>query len=140
MIYGFPKIHKHKARITLRQIISEIETALFNIIKSLANIFPPFLDTISNSHIKNSGDLLSKINNKNEEIKSVAVLDIASFYTNIPFNKFIKRLEIHLKKTNVTLALPVNKIIKISTSDTKNCFYKFHGTFYKRKFDLPTNG
>ena len=40
-------------------------------------------------------------------IKSLASLDLKLLYTNIPVDKCIKRLEIHLKKTNITLSLPV---------------------------------
>ena len=45
------------------------------------------LCTISNMHIKNSGNLLNKINNLNMENKSLASLDIISLYTNIPMKK-----------------------------------------------------
>ena len=56
------------------------------------------LNTISNSHIKNSGDLLNNINMVN---KSIARQDIKSLHTNILIHKYIKRFEIRLKKTTV---------------------------------------
>ena len=48
---------------------------------------------ISKSHIKNSSDLLRKIDNINTENKFLASLDIKSLCINIPVNKCIKRLE-----------------------------------------------
>ena len=89
----------------------------------------PLLGTISNSHIRNSGDLLNKINNLNMENKSLASLDIKSLYTNISVKKYIRRLEIHLKKTNITFPLPIHKIIKICPYNTKHrCFFLFNIT------------
>ena len=44
----------------------------------------PLLGTISNLHIKNTSDLLNKINNINIENKYLASIDIKSLYTNIP--------------------------------------------------------
>ena len=49
------------------------------------------------------------------ENKSLASFDIKSLYTNIQVNKCIKRLEILLKKTNITLPLPDGKMITICT-------------------------
>ena len=53
------------------------------------------MDMLCDSYIKNSGDLLNKINTLNIENKSQASLDIKTLYTNIPANKPIKHLEIH---------------------------------------------
>ena len=63
-IYGLPKTHK--PRIPLRLIISRIETNVHNIEKSFAKIFSSLLGMISNSQIKNSGDLLNKIKMENK--------------------------------------------------------------------------
>ena len=95
--------------------------------KSLAKILNPLLGMITNLHHKNSSDLLNKRNNINMENKSLASPDIKSLYTNIPVNKCIKLSEIHLKKTNITLSLPVNKIIKICTFSTKLYFFLYNG-------------
>ena len=65
-------------------------------------MLPPLLGMISNSHIKNSTDLLNKINNLNMENKSQVSLNIELLFTNISVNKSIKRSEIHLKKSNMT--------------------------------------
>ena len=57
-----------------------------DISKYLAKMAPPptLLVTTSDSRIKNSGNLLNKINNKTLENKSLASLDIISLYSNIP--------------------------------------------------------
>ena len=65
--------------------------------------------------------------------KFLASLDIKSLRTNIPAIKFTKPLEIHLKKTNITLPLYVNKIIKIHIYICIAFF--FH---YIEKFSLCT--
>ena len=59
------------------------------------------------------------------ENKSLASLDIKSLYTNIPVDKCIKCLEIHPKKTNITLPLPAHKIIKIYALCSKPCHFFF---------------
>ena len=84
---------------------------------------------ISNLHIKNSGDLLNNINNLDMENKSLESLDIKSLFTNIPVKKCIKHLEIHLKKTNIQLLLPIHKIIRISTFFTKHFFFQYNSIF-----------
>ena len=55
------------------------------------------------------------------ENKSLASPDIKLLNAYIPVYKYIKRLEDHLKKTNITL--PVNIIIKICIFFTKLCFF-----------------
>jgi len=134
-IYGLPKTHK--PGFPLRPIISGIGTAPHNIAKSLAKLLTPLLGTISNSHIKNSNDLINKIKNINMQNKLLSSLDIKSLYTNIPVNKCITRLENHLKKSNISLPLPTQTIIKICKLCTQNCFFQYNGIFYKQKFGLP---
>ena len=109
--------------ISQRQIISSDGNASHKIDKSLAKISTSILGTISISNIKNYSDLLHGINNTDLKNKSLDSLVITSLYTNMPVSKCIKHLENHLKKTNATLTLPNNKIIKICTLSTKHCFF-----------------
>ena len=67
----------------------------------------PLLGKISNLYIKNSGDLLEKINNLNMENKSLASFIIKSLNTYIPDKKCFKHLEIH-HKTNITFTSSQN--------------------------------
>ena len=60
------------------------------------------LRAISNLHIRNFDYLQNKTNILNMENKSLACLDIKPLYTNLPINKCIEHLEIHLKKSNIT--------------------------------------
>ena len=81
-IYDLPKTHK--PAISLWPIILGIEISLYNISKSLAKMLSPLLGMINDLHIKNSSDLLNKINNINRENKYLVSLNIKSFYANIP--------------------------------------------------------
>ena len=60
-------------------VFLEMENTFHNIIKSLANILSPLLGTISNSYIKNSSDLLNKINKISMENKCLASLNISHY-------------------------------------------------------------
>ncbi len=81
--------------------------------------------------MESSSDLLYKINNINMENKSLATVDIKSLYTNIPVNKCIERLEIHHKKTKITLA--IHKVIQICTVCPKQYFVNVTIFFYQQK-------
>ena len=70
--------------------------------KSLAKIII-FSVMISHFHVKNSGDLLNKIDNINIEGIYLTSLHIKSSYTNIPVKKYVKHLEIQVKKISIIL-------------------------------------
>ena len=92
---------------------------------------------ISDACISNCGSLLNKIININMKNKSLTSLDIKSLYTNITVAKCIKHLENHIWKTNVTLPLPVSKLITICTLCISHCYFQLNKPFYKQKFVLP---
>ena len=105
----------HKLGIPLRLIIPGLGRTSHKITKALTKILTCHLSTISCAHVKNYGVLLNKINNINMKSKSLVSLDIKSLHANIHVIKCIEHFENHLKKTNLTLPLPVNKIMKICT-------------------------
>ena len=78
-MYGLPKTHKPE--IPMRPIISGIGSAPHKIARATANILTPLLGTINPSHIKNSGDLIHKLEKINMKNKEMASLDVKSLYT-----------------------------------------------------------
>ena len=83
-----------------------------DIAKSLARILNLLLGMINSLDIKDSGDLLNKINDINMENKSLASLDVKLLCTNILVHKCIKCLEIPPKKSKGILHYIDKSIIR----------------------------
>ena len=134
-LYGLPKTHK--PNIPLRPIISGIGSATHKIARAIAKILTPLLGTISPTHIKNSGDLIQKLQDIDMTDKLMASLDVTSLYTNIPVEKCIDKLETHLDNIEAELDLPTDKIIRICTLITNQCYFTYDNKYYKQKLGLP---
>ena len=135
-MYGLPKTHK--TNIPLRPITSSIGSTPHRIAKAIANILSPFLGSISQSHIANSGELLNRLKHIDTTTMSLASLDVTSLFTNVPVTKCLESLTTHLKeKVNTPLPLPIDKIIKICTLCTNLNFFQFEDSFYKQTSGLP---
>ena len=134
-LHGLPKLHKQN--IPIRPIISGIGSAPHKIARALAKILTPLLGTISPSHLKNSGDLINKLQNIDTRNKKLASLDVTSLYTNIPVHKCLDRLQKYLKKSKIKLSLPTSKIIRLCELITDQCFFEFDKKIYKQTFGLP---
>ena len=83
--YGLPKIHKTNC--PLRPIISYCKSPAYHLSKHLATILSPLLGSFSDSHLKHSGDLLSKLQSFNfpSNYKFIS-FDATSLFTNIPLS------------------------------------------------------
>lgn len=82
--YELPKIHKINH--PLRIIISSLNSSLYELALFLHNImFKNF--PMADSHIRNSFDLVRKLNNTHLDNNSVLIsLDVISLFTNIPLD------------------------------------------------------
>ena len=135
-IYGLPKTHKEN--IPLRPIVSGIGSALHKIARNLAKSLTPLLGTISNSHLKHSGDLLNRLKDVNgTRIKKLASLDVKSLYTNIPVKKCLTQIKAHFKKKNIPTSFPIDDFFNLIEKCTNHCYLEYNGVYYQQKSGLP---
>ena len=79
---GIPKVHK--TGVPMRPITSGIGSAPHRLAKILAKPLTKLLGSISNSHLKNSGDLLNRLNELDFSDKKMASFDVKALFTNVP--------------------------------------------------------
>ena len=125
-----------QTRHPLRPIISSIGSTIHKIAHTIAKILTPLLSTINPSHVKNSGDLLNKIENINVQNKTMSSLDIPSLFTNIPIKNASTFLLLIWEKTFDSL-LSINTLTIICKHITNMTYFKFNNKFYKQKHGLP---
>ena len=87
-MYGLIKTHKPDNPV--RPIISSIGSCSYELSKWHAQQLSPYIGTISNSHIINSLDLVSKLStlNVNYNYKHVS-FDVKSLFTNFPVDSLL---------------------------------------------------
>ena len=112
----------------LRSIISSIVSSTHKIPRAITKILTPLLGTISPSNSKNSGDLLNKIKDINNQNETVNSLDINSLYTNVPIKNASTFLLLTLEK------LHINTQIRICKHITNMTYFKFNNKFYKQTY------
>ena len=86
-----PKVHK--PGIPMRPITSGIGSAPHRLAKCLAKPLTQLLGSISDSHLKNSGDLLNKLNDIDFKEKKLASFDVKALFTSVPVGDAIKAIK-----------------------------------------------
>ena len=79
---GLPKVHK--AGRPMRPITSGVGSAPHRVAKVLAKPLSQALNSVSGCHIKNTADMVDRLEGNNYSDKILASLDIKSLFTNIP--------------------------------------------------------
>ena len=79
---GLPKIHK--PNMPMRPITSGVGSAPHRLAKTLAAPLSKALGTISDCHLRNSRDLMTRLKQVNFHNKKLASFDVKSLYTNVP--------------------------------------------------------
>ncbi|XP_076037629.1 uncharacterized protein LOC143023045 [Oratosquilla oratoria] len=79
---GLPKIHK--PGIPMRPITSGIGSAPHRLAKRLAKPLSNALGSISQAHLKNSTDLINRLNNVDFKGKEMASFDVKALFTSVP--------------------------------------------------------
>ena len=87
-----PKVHK--AGVPMRPITSGIGSAPHRLAKILAKPLSKLLGSISESHLKNSGDLLNRLNQLNFSGKKMASFDVKALFTNVPVEGAIRAIKL----------------------------------------------
>lgn len=103
---GIPKVHKEG--VPMRPITSGIGSAPHRIAKILAKPLTKLLGSISNSHLKNSGDLLDRLKQLDFSHKKMASFDVTALFTNVPVQGAMKAIEMAIKDIP-TEELPIPK-------------------------------
>ena len=103
---GLPKTHK--PGVPMRPITSGIGSAPHRLAKHLAKPLTSALGKISDSHLKNSTDLLQKLREVDFSDKQLVSFDVKSLFTNVPIDGAISAVEKVLEKISES-ELPVNK-------------------------------
>ena len=77
----------------MRPITSGIGSAPHRLAKCLAKPLTQLLGTLSDSHLKNSGDLLNKLKDVYFSQKKLASFDVKALFTSVPVNDAIKAIK-----------------------------------------------
>ena len=78
---GLPKVHKQGT--PMRPIISGIGSAPHRLAKLLAKPLSKMLGSLSDTHLKNSGDLLERLTEIDIKNKKLASFDVKALFTNV---------------------------------------------------------
>ena len=92
---GLPKVHK--VGVPLRPITSGLGSAPHRLAKSLAKSLTRLLGSISDSHLKNSGDLLNRLKELDFSGEKMASFDVKALFTNVPVKGAMKAIEIAIR-------------------------------------------
>ncbi|XP_076060342.1 uncharacterized protein LOC143036669 [Oratosquilla oratoria] len=103
---GLPKTHKPE--ILLRPITSGIGSAPHKLAKRLAKPLSSFLGKISGAHLKNSSDLINKLQSIDFKDRILARFDVQSPFANVLIQNVISAIKKVLPHINGD-DLPINK-------------------------------
>ena len=133
-MYGLIKTHKPNNPI--RPIVSSIGSAVYNLAKYLVKVLQPMVGSVSNSHVKNSHDLVLQLKDLNVNYEYILIsFDVESLFTKVPVNDFIDFLKNELQ--NYELELPNDIIILLIELCIKNCYFSFNNKFYLQLLGMP---
>ena len=129
-MYGLIKTHKPDNPV--RPIISSIGSCSYELSKWLAQQLSPYIGTISNSHIINSLDLVSKLStlNVNYNYKLVS-FDVKSLFTNVSVDSLLHFIQNEFSDD----VFPINlddflELIRLSVCEAK---FSFEDEFFEQK-------
>lgn len=132
--YGLPKIHKDN--VPLRPIISNCGAPSYYLAKYLAKTLSASLGCFSDSHLRHSGDLLSRLKPLVPGDKKFISFDAQSLFTNVPIAPTLDFLKNELPKLSLKLPVSVNCFIRLIELCTNNSYFEFDGTFYLQIFGM----
>lgn len=109
---GLPKVHK--PGIPMRPITSGIGSAPHRLAKILAKPLTKVLGSVSDAHLRNSGDLLNRLKELDFTDKKLASFDVKALFTNVPIEGAIKAIEKALTTVSSdNLPLPKNDYLAL---------------------------
>ncbi|XP_076030849.1 uncharacterized protein LOC143019034 [Oratosquilla oratoria] len=120
----------------MRPITSGIGSAPNRIAGTLARHLSPLLGTISEAHLKHSGDLLDRIRDITTRDKKLASLDVKSLFTCIPSDNVIELLRDKIKNGKIDLSMPPNEFVDWIQLFVEFNYFKFQGHCFHQKFGI----
>lgn len=109
---GLPKVHKEG--IPMRPITSGIGSAPHRLAKMLARPLTKYLGSISESHLKNSGDLLERLKELDFSDMKMASFDVKALFTNVPVKGAMKAIKMAIKDIpDDEFPVPKNHFLKL---------------------------
>ena len=133
---GLPKIHKQGT--PMRPITSGIGSAPHRLAKCLAKPLTQLLGTISGSHLKNSGDLLDKLNGLDLDQKQLASFDVKALFTSVPVNDAIKAIKKAIQNVpQDNFPVPKTHFLKLVELCLDFQVFSFNGENSVRFMDWP---
>ncbi|XP_063849711.1 uncharacterized protein LOC135093961 [Scylla paramamosain] len=128
---GLPKTHK--PNIPMRPITSGIGSAPHALAKRLARPFSNALGSINGAHLRNSADLIQRLNSVNFRNKKMASFDVKSLFTNVPVEgaiEAVKRASGDINEEN--LPIPREDYINLVELCVKFGAFTFEGQEYSQ--------
>ncbi|XP_076055135.1 uncharacterized protein LOC143033527 [Oratosquilla oratoria] len=128
----------HKAGISMRPITNGIGSAPHKLDKILATPFTSALGTISDTHIRNSTDLIQKLQTTDFTNKKPISLDVIALYTHTSQPDAISAIQRVIDNIDET-TLPINKrdYKQLVEKCLKCTFCTFNGKTYRQHNSLP---
>ena len=133
---GVPKMHKKD--IPMRPITSGIGSAPHNMAKILAKPLTKALGTVSDAHIKNTAEMMSKLKEvTNVKDLKVASFDVKALFTNVPVEGALSAIEnVVDAMDDDDLPLPKADYIKMVKLCMNFGCFSFNGEEYVQKSGL----
>ena len=136
--YGIPKAHK--VNIPLRPIISSIGSVTSPIAGWLASILSAYLGKFSNSHLKNSYEFKSRMQEfsaiHSTNIIDLVSLDVVSLFTKVPIDDVIAFLGRKIDSGEITIPIPKQPFLELIKLCVMHNVFEYQGKFYKQKFGI----
>ena len=132
-LYGVIKTHKDDYPV--RPIISTVGSVQYSLSKFLVNLLQPLVGNISNSHITNSVEFVTKAKDIsiNQNCRLVS-FDVRSLFTCVPVMDLLDFLNIELNK--YVFSIPVESILRLTRLCVIDTCFVFNDNYYKQKFGM----
>ncbi|XP_069986355.1 uncharacterized protein [Penaeus vannamei] len=128
---GLPKVHK--PGVPMRPITSGIVSAPHRLAKCLAKSLSAAMGVISDSHLKNSTDLIRRLQSSVYKNKKLASFDVKSRFTNVPTDRAIQAVERVIgSMVDDGLQLPKHYFIYLVKLCVDFGFFEFAGEEYQQ--------
>ena len=109
---GVPKVHKQGT--PMRPITSGIGSAPHRLAKVLAKPLSKMLGSISDAHLKNSGDLIERLKELDVSKKTMASFDVKALFTNVSVDGAMKAIQkVVNDMTPESLPVPKRDFVKL---------------------------
>ena len=133
-LYSLIKIHKNP--VSIRPIVSFINSPAYNIAKFLGKVLPQLIDFKSSFTIKNTSELTKTLQQVKIPDNSVLIsFDVVNLFPNVPVNECLDILRSTLAKTGLSDVI-VSQIYKLLCIVLQQDFFSFDNCIYKQNSGL----